>query len=151
MNKKDVPSDCVIQILQTATILWRAGRRLFQEFGLTDAQFNILNVLGASNGGMSQRELSEKLVVDTSNTTMLLDRMTKRGWVCREDVPGDRRRYQVVLTKAGQALLKKVYPHYVKAMEDIMDGISGQDVEVTLRVLRKIGTLKSEIGKAERM
>ena len=102
------PTDCVIQTLRTATILWRESRRFFHQFGLTEAQFNVLNLLGPAPEGMSQRELSDLLVVDRSNITLLLDRMAERGWIARHDVPKDRRRYQVRLTREGGALWKKI-------------------------------------------
>lgn len=128
-------SELVVQALKTATILWREGRRFFKPFGLTDAQFNVLNILSAVSDGMSQRELSEALVVDNSNTTVLLDRMSKRGWIQREDVPGDRRRYRVVWTAKGREIWKEVFPHYIKVMESVVKNVLDRDAEICMKVL----------------
>jgi MarR family 2-MHQ and catechol resistance regulon transcriptional repressor len=129
-------SDCVIQTLRTATILWRESRRFFRRFGLTEAQFNVLNLLGPAPEGLSQRELSDLLVVDRSNITLLLDRMARRGWVARHDVPKDRRRYQVRLTREGIALWKKVLPHYERALRHLTEGLSAVNVKNAHRVLQ---------------
>ena len=61
-------------VMSTADAFLREGQRLFRPHGLTGAQFNVLNVLGDHPAGLSQRELSEWLVVDRSN----VEEFTKR-------------------------------------------------------------------------
>lgn len=135
--KSDIGYECVIQVLQTANVLWRESRRFFRPFGITEAQFNVIHLLG-KNGGMSQRELSDLLVVDRSNVTLLLDRMAKQGLILRQDVPGDRRAYKIVLTKSAEQLWKKILPHYKKAIEAVTKEMSEKDLSGCLTVLRKI-------------
>lgn len=135
--KNDNGYECVIQILQTSNVLWRESRRFFRPFGITEAQFNVINLLG-KNGGMSQRELSDLLVVDRSNVTLLLDRMEKQGLVLREDVPGDRRAYKIVLTKSSEQLWKKILPHYQKAIETVTENLSEKDLKIAISVLQKV-------------
>src|SRR3954447_4184202 len=91
-------------VLATADTFLRESQRLFRPYGLTAAQYNVLNVLAPRADGMSQRELSDLLVVDRSNVTGLLDRMEKAGWVQRADDPMDRRVYRVTLTVVGRRL-----------------------------------------------
>jgi DNA-binding MarR family transcriptional regulator len=135
--KNDIGYECVIQTLQTANVLWRESRRFFRPFGITEAQFNVIHLLG-KNGGMSQRELSDLLVVDRSNVTLLLDRMSKQGLVLREDVPGDRRAYKIVLTKQAEQLWKKILPHYQKAIAGVVKNIPDKDLSACFQVLQKI-------------
>jgi len=130
--------DCVIQALRTANALWRESRRFFRPFGITEAQFNVLHLLGQKPEGMSQRELSDRLVVDRSNVTLLLDRMEKRGRVERHAVSGDRRTHCVKLTRSGKALWERVAPHYFHAVEQAVQNISNHEVQVTLRALQNI-------------
>ena len=136
--KNEVGYECVIQTLRTANVLWRESRRFFRPFNLTEAQFNVLHLLGQKPKGMSQRELSDLLVVDRSNVTLLLDRMTKRGWLKRHDVPGDRRVYRVSLTPSGQTLWKRILPNYVKAVQETVDGLPMSKIQITLQVLQSI-------------
>src|SRR5579871_3512475 len=104
--------ELINRVLATSGVLLRESGRFFRPHGLTEAQFNVLNVLADAPDGMSQRELSDVLVVDRSNVTMLLDRMEKAGWVQRSDHPTDRRVYQVFPTIEGRALWAKVHPRY---------------------------------------
>jgi len=135
---KSTGYDCVIQLLQTATVLWRESRRLFRPFGLTEAQFNVLHLLAQTTEGMSQRKLSDLLVVDRSDVTLLLDRMEGRRWVVRRDDPGDRRAYRVQLTGSGRSMWRKVHPSYTRAVERIMQGIPSRQVKAAIEILRMI-------------
>ena len=94
----------VVAGLSTADALRRESQRRFRPLGLSGAQSTDLNLPAEATAGVSQRERSDRLGVDRSTVTGLLDRMGKAGWVRREDPPEDRRCYLVVLTPAGRAM-----------------------------------------------
>src|SRR5688572_12194314 len=97
----ELAADLVVQTLRTTNTFLRTSRRLFRPHGLTEAQFNVLNVLARRDAAMTQRELGDFLVVDRSNITGLLDRMEAVGWTRRDAMPDDRRAWRVVLTAKG--------------------------------------------------
>jgi DNA-binding MarR family transcriptional regulator len=130
--------DLVSAVMATADAFLRESHRLFRPHGLTGAQYNLLNVVALSPDGLSQRELSDQLVVDRSNVTGLLDRMEKAGWVKRMDHPSDRRVYRVVLTPAGRALWKQVTPQYLAAVAQVTRGLSERQMRATLTALRQL-------------
>ncbi len=138
MIRNESGYECVIQTLRTANVLWRESRRFFRPFGISEAQFNVLNLLGQSPEGMSQRELSDRLLVDRSNVTLLLDRMEKKGWIVRHDVPGDRRVYRVILTRTGKALWQRILPSYHRTVEGIVRGLSASDIRSSMQTLKAI-------------
>jgi len=128
------------RVLAAAGVLLRESGRFFRPLGLTEVQFNVLNVLAGAPEGMSQRELSDVLVVDRSNVTTLLDRMEKAGWVRREDDPRDRRVYRVRLTAPGRRLQAKVIPLYLAAVEKVVAAIPRREIERTLATLAALET-----------
>lgn len=111
-------------VVAAADALLRESQRLFRPHGLTAAQFNVLNVLADRPAGLSQRELSDVLVVDRSNVTGLLDRMGEAGWVRRSDDPADRRVYRITLTPAGRKLWGKVEPRYRAVALQVAGGLT---------------------------
>ena len=121
--KTDPGYDLVSAVMATADAFLRESHRLFRPHGLSGAQYNLLNVVALSADGLSQRELSDHLVVDRSNITGLLDRMEKAGWVRRTDHPEDRRVYRVVLTPAGRALWEKITPQYLAVVRQVTSKI----------------------------
>lgn len=136
--KSEPGYDLVIQVLSAANVMVKESHRLFRPHGISEAQFNVLNVLGPAAAGLSQRELSEVLVVDRSNITGLLDRMEQGGWVRRTDHPSDRRVYVVTLTDAGRTLWQKVRPEYVAAVRRVTAALPGPEMKRALDTLRRL-------------
>jgi DNA-binding MarR family transcriptional regulator len=126
------------EVMATADTFLRESQRLFRPYGLTAAQYNVLNVLAASADGLSQRELGDILVVDRSNVTGLLDRLEKAGLVKRTDHPSDRRVYRVSLTTAGRKLWAKVQPLYFKVAAQVTAGLGEKQLRDALTVLKTL-------------
>ena len=146
--KSDPGYDLVIQVLSVANVMVKESHRLFRPHGLSDAQFNVLNVLGPAPEGLSQRALSEVLVVDRSNITGLLDRMEESGWVKRADHPTDRRVYLVTLTPTGRKLWQKVLPEYVAAVQRVTAAVPASDLKQALGTLQHLETATREWGNS---
>ena len=114
----------VLQLLQTADTLWNASRVFFEHWDLSPSQFNILNLLHLHPDGLSQSELSRFLIMHRSNLTGLVDRLEQRSLVERQEVAGDRRAYRVVLTKAGDKLVREILPDYYAGAERLLADMS---------------------------
>lgn len=138
--------DLIIRLLETSGILVQESRRLFRPHGLTEAQFNVLNVLGPASAGLSQRELSDVLVVDRSNTTVMLERMEKSGWVRRADHPDDRRIFLVTLTPAGRKLWQKALAEYVAAVNEVTGVLSEAEIRRMMKRLDQLGRSARQWG-----
>jgi len=143
--------ELVVQILRTADVLLRESREVFRAHGISPAQFNVLNVLADHPEGLSQREISDILVVDRSNVTGLIDRMSAAGWVRREAVPGDRRAWRVRLTPAGRALWKEAFPDYAGAVGAAFAPIGATEGRQVLAVLKKVEARAPEVAAAARV
>lgn len=130
----------IVAVLSTADAFLRESQRLFRPLGLTGAQFNVLDLLADAPEGVSQRELGDRLVVDRSNVTGLLDRMEKAGWVRRKDHPEDRRVYLVTLTPSGQALWAKANALYHEAIAQVTAGLSEKRMGECIETLAGLGT-----------
>jgi DNA-binding MarR family transcriptional regulator len=102
----------LMELLRTADTVWNASRVFFERWGISPSQFNVLNLLRLNPAGLSQTDLSRQLIMHRSNLTGLVDRLEQRGLVARREVAADRRAYSVVLTAAGDELLRDILPRY---------------------------------------
>jgi DNA-binding MarR family transcriptional regulator len=136
--KTDYGFELTKMVMATADAFLRESARLFRPFGLTGAQYNVLNILSGTQEGLSQRQLGDLLVVDRSNVTGLLDRLEKAGWVQRNDHPEDRRVYRVSLTPAGRKLWGEVHPLYLAVVNQLTDGLGPKKMDHCLEVLRHL-------------
>jgi DNA-binding MarR family transcriptional regulator len=128
----------IVAVLSTADAFLRESQRLFRPLGLTGAQFNVLNLLAGASEGISQRELGDRLLVDRSNVTGLLDRMEKADWVRRTDHPVDRRVYLVRLTPAGRALWTKADEVYREVVAQVTAGLSAKQMSECTELLARL-------------
>ena len=115
--------EALLQLLRTAETLWEASRVFFAQWNLSPSQFNLLNLLRGQRKGCTQSELGRSLIMHRSNVTGLVDRLEKRELVRRQDSPGDRRAYRVVLTAAGTRLMNQILPQYHARAEQVWGGI----------------------------
>lgn len=109
---QDLRHETVLNVVRTANLLSTKAAQLFREFGLTEAQFNVLFALKFSNSDITQAELGKRLVVTRASITSVLDKLESKGLVKRIDVPDNRRIHHVELTQKGRELVERVEPVY---------------------------------------
>ena len=94
----------LVMVAQRIVEPW--ARYLKKESELTLTQYNVLRILrGTSPGGVTHRELSERMVTRDPDVTRLVDRLEDRGAVRRVRDPKDRRTVRVHITEEGLGLL----------------------------------------------
>jgi DNA-binding MarR family transcriptional regulator len=148
MKAASVPSlryRALLQLLRTSDTVWNASREFFARWDLGPSQFNVLNLLYGGRTGLSQTQLGRELIMHRSNVTGLVDRLEQRGLVERKSVPGDRRAYRVVLTRAGREIMDEISPVYHAKAEAVWGAISS-------RLLSELTGQLSEVARnAERI
>lgn len=115
-----------------------------KELDLTSAQHELLANLLVAEGGLTQNQLAELLLVTKGNITGLVKRLEKRELVQRESDPDDRRKNNVTLTKEGARLAKLSLAKQQELVDGVFGELSMQD-EKQLREYMKlleVGTKK---------
>lgn len=138
MKTDEVRYEALLQLLRAADTLWNSSRTFFAQWDLSPSQFNVLNLLQSHPEGLSQTELSRQLIMHRSNATGLVDRLEQRGMVKRRSLAKDRRAYRVVLTVAGNKLLRKILPRYHRDADRVWGKLPSKRVTVLLNDLRQI-------------
>jgi DNA-binding MarR family transcriptional regulator len=112
---------------------------LLHERGLTVPQFEVLSTLASANCA-NQQELADRLRMTKGNLVGLIDRLTDRGWVEREQVPGDRRVNRVKITETGLSFIKSVLPEQALVVEGMFSGLNEAEIETIRMLLKKTTT-----------
>jgi DNA-binding MarR family transcriptional regulator len=87
----------IYEIIAAAGTIDAAGNVILKPFGLTPMTFNILNVL--KDGPLSQREISDRIIVAASSITFQVRQLQKKGFIQRRR--SDARTWRVSLTPLG--------------------------------------------------
>jgi len=134
-----VNHEALLSLVRTSSLMQKLSDRFFSRFGLTDVQFNILMILKEHAGeGLSQRELSEHLIVTKSNVVGLVDRLERAGYVKRLSHPSDRRFNQIVLTPKGEKLELRIEKSYFKEVDKMMNVLTATEKQAVIRAMERI-------------
>ncbi|MDF1503515.1 MarR family transcriptional regulator [Roseisolibacter sp. H3M3-2] len=112
--------------------------------GLTLAEFGVLEAL-YHKGPMLLGEVQRSLLVSSGGVTYLVDRLEQRGLVRRDKCAEDRRARYAVLTDAGTAFVREVFPQHAAAVAGAMAGLSADEQRVARSLLRTLGTQAAEL------
>jgi DNA-binding MarR family transcriptional regulator len=74
--------------------------------------YDVLWELEKADGRLRMHDLARRVVLSRSNLSRLADRLENAGLVAREDSAEDGRGYDLVLTSAGRAMRRRMWPVY---------------------------------------
>lgn len=144
--------EALLSLVRTSSMIMKLSDRFFLRHGITDTQFNILMTLKQYDpDGLSQRELSERLIVTKSNVTGLIDRLEKAGYVARKSKVGDRRLNRIVPTLKGRRLIEKVQGPYFREVDKLMNILGSSEKKMLIdstAKLRQYVSIASAGGRA---
>ena len=133
--------EALLNIYFTATCIKKRAVEFLRPFGLTDVQLNVLMLLhhqSGDEGGLSQAQISDMMLVNRANITSLIDRMEKAKLVVRTAAAGDRRYNIIKLTERGKKIFAKVDPLYAKEVKSAMAVLKGAEQKKLVGMLEKV-------------
>ena len=130
--------ECVNYLLTTAqhSVFLKMTEKL-SVFDLTPVQYAVLYCLW-ENDKKSPKEIAERLKLENSTISGILERMEKKDLIKRMISKEDRRFIQIMLTEKGAALEEDVLAAVEKVNEEVMSVFSKEECEnlkTQLRVL----------------
>ncbi len=119
--------------------IWKSFKTFFAPYGLTDAQFQILQILKKNNyQSISRQLLVERLDVTRANVTIILDRMEKNGYVKRTNSKTDKRTRGVTVASLGKQKLEKIEKKFSEKVALLFSNLSSKDRQTLTATLNKI-------------
>lgn len=123
-------------LLRTSRRLRRRLNSLFEAYGLTGSQFGILARIPYS--GITLTQLAQTAWVDPGNTSGIVERLVREGWVNRVRSSEDRRVVIITLSEKGRQVLEEIEPKHRAAVKELMSGLSREETAELGRLLEKI-------------
>ena len=117
----------------------RQYREPLEKLGLTYTQYVVMMALWEF-GGMSEKELGEKVLLDSGTLAPLLKRLEKQGYVKRMRPEENERILFITLTESGEALKEEAanVPYSMKGCIDLPDEELWELKELLDKALLKI-------------
>lgn len=112
-------------------------KHIGEPLGLKPVEFTIL-VLVLHNRGCTGKQLAQALAVTAPSITLLLDRLSDKGWVTRVRSETDRRAQNIHLTATGEALAKRAHAVSRAMEQDVLRHLSEGERAMLLELLQKV-------------
>ena len=97
---------------------------------------------------MRQKDLADSLGIEGSTLVRLIDSLDRAGLIERHP-NADRRARTLHLTQRGRELFEQVEAATIAVRQEILDGISDEDLAVTVGVTERICAALAKIRTAE--
>jgi len=128
----------MINLLYTSNWIRVKHVQLIKEQGLTSPQFNVLRILRGQKGNpIGVNEITSRMLDKMSNTSRLIDKLEKKGFVSRIQCPKDRRAVRITITASGLNALASLDPKLQKTHEEI-NSLSTQEIDQLNDLLDKL-------------
>ena len=107
--------------------------------GLTVTQLGVLEAI-LHKGPLTQRELGRKVLTSAGNMTDVIDKLERRGLVCRSRLGGrPAQRPRRADRRAGRGLIEALFPLHARDIGDAMGGLGVAELAELGQLLRKLG------------
>jgi len=129
------------QLQWSTALIMSRFRRDLAEFGLTIEEFDVLvHLAWAPVGALPLKELTASMVLgdalSRSGLTRMLDRLERDGLIRRQLNKGDRRRFDVALTRKGRQRFDEVWPPHEDGIRRyFVDALTPRDIDELGRIL----------------
>ena len=135
--------ECVNYLLTTAqhSVFLKMTEKL-SVFEITPVQYAVLYCLW-ENDRRSPKEIAERLKLENSTISGILERMEKKGLIQRSISKEDRRYIQVILTEKGAALKADVLTAVEQVNDDVLSVFSSEECEILKSYLRTLAGVRS--------
>jgi MarR family 2-MHQ and catechol resistance regulon transcriptional repressor len=139
-DENDINLKLVIALSRTHLSFGRALQIFLNEYGLTPAQFGVLEAL-YHLGEMRICELIDKTLSTSGNMTVVIRNLEKEGLVERKTNPDDKRAFNIALTLKGEAVIKVAFEAHLVLINQFFSNLEGEEKIALQRLLKKVNGL----------
>lgn len=129
----------LMAIVRAAELFKKSSSSIFNKYGLTFSQYNILRVLDASEGGQNSiSNIRRIMLFSGARITGLSQRLEKNGFILRKSAPKDERKKILEITSKGSLTLKNIFQDKEDLIKNSLISLSDEEKTQVLRTLKRI-------------
>jgi len=127
-----------VKLARASTTFGRLTAKDIDQYGLTQPQFGVLEMLGHL-GPLTIGDIGKRMLVTAGCITVILDNLEKDGLVERIRSGEDRRVINVQLTAKGQATFKRIFRKHAKRVTELASVLKEEEQAQLSDLLKKLG------------
>jgi MarR family transcriptional regulator, 2-MHQ and catechol-resistance regulon repressor len=138
-KKIDLALNTWVKLARAYSSFDKKSSESIKEFGLTQSQFAVIEVIGHL-GPLKIGEICDKMLVTGGNMTLVLDNIEKLGYIERVQSKEDRRAIHIQLTSSGLKLFEDVFVKHAENISQFMSVLNTVEQKNLGDLLKKLGT-----------
>ncbi|WP_347924781.1 MarR family transcriptional regulator [Pontimicrobium sp. SW4] len=140
-KKMPLSRKSIVNVLYTSNWFKEGLQQVLKNFDLTLEQYNVLRILRGQNGNPANLStIQERMLNKMSNTTRLVDKLNKKGFVTREICKKNRRKIEMYITAKGLEFIAQIDPIINKKDLDMTNKLSNNELQELNYLLEKLRT-----------
>lgn len=104
--------------------------------GVSVSQCYILEAL--QDGGLAMNELADKMHLQISTVTRVVEQLVQKGFVVREEDSDDRRKRTITLTESGKMMYQSIWQNIYKSESMILQQFPEEHRPMLIDFLKKL-------------
>ncbi|MDU4859911.1 MAG: MarR family winged helix-turn-helix transcriptional regulator [Terrisporobacter othiniensis] len=121
----------------------RATNKIYTKYGLTSAQFAVLEAL-YHKGDLSVGEVQAKILSTSGTIPVIVKNLEKEGFLEKRNDDRDKRRFILHITQKGRELMDIIYPENEAIITSMMNIWNKEEQEEILKYMKKFGGVEDE-------
>jgi DNA-binding MarR family transcriptional regulator len=127
----------LVNIIYSSNWLLERVKQVLEKEDITHQQYNILRILKGSARPMSTLQIRERMLDKMSDTSRIVERLLKKGWVHKVVCAKDKRLVDVTITTEGLQLLERLDEKSIE-MDNVTKALSAEDAQALNSLLDKM-------------
>ncbi|CAD7360837.1 MULTISPECIES: MarR family winged helix-turn-helix transcriptional regulator [Staphylococcus] len=139
MQRTDIALKTLIGLKRTNDMMDKIIRNDVKSYGLNITEFAVLELL-YNKGEHSIQRIQERILIASSSTTYVVQKLEEKGLLQRRQCEKDRRVSYAALTDKGQALMAQIFPQHAKAIEAAFSELTTEELNTLQQTLKTLST-----------
>lgn len=130
-----------IHLFKAYFSIYKYLKKTFSENNIANMNPTRLGILLAlaDEDGLIMSKLGQKLFLEKSTMTGVIDKMESDGLVRRQSDENDRRALRIFLTPKAKRLNERILTIINEAYQNLSEGLTPQEITVAVKVTKNIG------------
>lgn len=134
-----LPKKAVINVLLTYATVNSSLNNVLKPFEISIQQFNVLRILrGQGKNTVNLETVQDRMINKMSNTSRLIDKLLKKGYVAKKINKSNRRKIDITITQEGLNFLETIDELIDKTEDKLTSSLSEEETKELIRLLGKI-------------
>ncbi|HLR10906.1 MAG TPA: MarR family transcriptional regulator [Sporosarcina sp.] len=138
MEDKERALKLFIVLSRATKVISEESNKIIEQFGLNPTEFGVLELLH-HRGRQPIQKIGQKILLRSGSMTYVVNRLEEKGYLQRIFCEEDKRITYIEITDAGVSLVEEIFPDHVKKIESLMSGLSKEEQEQTIELVKKLG------------